>query len=265
MPRVDTVTIYRTDTLQLQGRIDTVTMTNTVVRTDTLVQTITRPIPAIGNFYGGFAAGVSVPAGGLQHLNETGGTGQLQFGWQPIHSVLGARIDGSYSRYRRPFDLSGGDFAVVTPLVNFTNIESRSPNIWNFNLDLKVTIPGIESAFGHAVTFQPYLLGGGGFVTYDHLPLETSDGGFIVVRNGVVQTTNGVILTGVTVDNFDTGWHTNWGWNAGGGLAWRFANKELFVESRVLGFNPHSTNNLFPNLSFRSARQVPIVFGMNFY
>jgi hypothetical protein len=268
MPRVDTVTIYRTDTLQLQGRIDTVTMTNTVVRTDTLVQTITRPIPAIGNFYGGFAAGVSVPAGGLQHLNETGGTGQLQFGWQPIHSVLGARLDGSYSRYRRPFDLSGDEFAVVTPLVNFTNIESRSPNIWNFNLDLKVTIPGIESAFGHAVTFQPYLLGGGGFVTYDHLPLETSDGGFIVVRDGVVQTTNGVILTGVTVDNFDTGWHTNWGWNAGGGLAWRFANKELFVESRVLGFNTNhnnNLNNLFPNLSFRSARQVPIVFGMNFY
>jgi hypothetical protein len=265
MPRVDTVTIYRTDTLQLQGRIDTVTMTNTVVRTDTLVQTITRPIPAIGNFYGGFAAGVTVPAGGLQHLNETGGTGMLQFGWQPIHSVLGARIDGSYSRYRRPFGFNNDEFLVATPLLNFTNIESRSPNIWNFNLDLKVSIPGIESAFGHAVTFQPYLLGGGGFVTYDHLPLETRDGAFVVVRDGVVQTTNGIILTGVTVDNFDTGWHTDWGWNAGGGLAWRFANKELFVESRVLGFNPHSTNNLFPNLSFRSARQVPIVFGMNFY
>jgi hypothetical protein len=67
------------------------------------------------------------------------------------------------------------------------------------------------------------------------------------------------------VDNFDTGWHTDWGWNAGGGLAWRFANKELFVESRVLGFNTHHDNNLFPNISFRSARQVPIVFGMNFY
>src|SRR5678809_1067237 len=92
--------------------------------------------------------------------------------------------------------------------------------------------------------FQPYLLGGGGFVTYDHLPLQTSDGGFIIVRDGIVQTTNGVILTGVTVDNFDTGWHTNWGWNAGGGLAWRFANKELFVESRVLGFNTNHNNNL---------------------
>ena len=263
MPRVDTVTIFRTDTMSIT-RTDTVTQTNTVVRTDTLVQTITRPIPAVGTFYGGFAAGVTVPSGGLDVLNETGGTGQLQFGWQPVHSILGARLDGSYSRYRRAFGFDD-NFAAVTPLLNFTNVDTREPNIWNFNLDLKVQIPGIESAFGRAVTFQPYLLGGGGFVTYDHLPLQTRDGAFIVARNGILQTSNGVILTGVTVDNFDTGWHTDWGWNAGGGLAWRFANKELFVESRVLGFNAHSINNVFPNVSFRSARQVPIVFGMNFY
>jgi hypothetical protein len=262
MPRVDTVTVFRTDTLNLT-RIDTVTTTNIVVRTDTLVQTITRPIPAIGSFYGGFAGGVSVPLGGLEHVNETGGTAMLQFGWQPVRSVLGARIDASYSRYRRAFGF-GDDFGFATPLFNFTTLDNRSPNIWNFNLDLKVAIPGIESAFGHAVTFQPYLLGGGGFVTYDHLPLETADGAFIVARNGVVQTTNGVILTGVTVGNFDTGWHTDWGWNAGGGLAWRFANKELFIESRVLGFNIRH-NDLFPNIDFRQARQVPIVFGMNFY
>ena len=49
MPRVDTVTIFRTDTMSIT-RTDTVTQTNTVVRTDTLVQTITRPIPAVGNF-----------------------------------------------------------------------------------------------------------------------------------------------------------------------------------------------------------------------
>ena len=220
-------------------------------------------IPAIGSFYGGFAGGVSVPLGGLEHVNETGGTAMLLFGWQPVRSVLGARIDASYSRYRRAFGF-GDDFGFATPLFNFTTLDNRSPNIWNFNLDLKVAIPGIESAFGHAVTFQPYLLGGGGFVTYDHLPLETADGAFIVARNGVVQTTNGVILTGVTVGNFDTGWHTDWGWNAGGGLAWRFANKELFIESRVLGFNIRH-NDLFPNIDFRQARQVPIVFGMNFY
>ena len=187
MPRVDTVTIFRTDTMSIT-RIDTVTQTNTVVRTDTLVQTITRPIPASGNWYGGLAAGVAVPAGGLQNLNETGGTGQLQFGYQPVHSILGGRIDASYSRFRRPFGFADENFAVATPLLGFTNVFTRQPDIWNFNLNLKVQVPGVEGWFGHAVTFQPYLIGGGGFATYDHLPVEFSDGSFLIVRNGFVQT-----------------------------------------------------------------------------
>jgi hypothetical protein len=266
MPRVDTVTIFRTDTMSIT-RVDTVTTTNTVVRTDTLVQTITRPIPPVGAFYGGLAGGVSVPAGGLSDLNETGGTFMLQGGWQPVHSILGVRLDGSYSRYRRAFGFDN-EILGVSPL-NFTGLERDDPNIWNFNLDLKVQIPGIENAFGHAVTFQPYLLGGGGFVTYDHVGFNTNNGIIVVTNNGVVETTNGLILSGVnvtTLQNFDNGWHTEWGWNVGGGLAWRFANKELFVESRVLGFNrSNSEADIFPNLTFRSARQVPIVFGMNFY
>jgi hypothetical protein len=271
MPRVDTVTVFRTDTLSVT-RVDTVTQTNTVVRTDTLVQTITRPIPASGSWYGGLAGGVTVPAGGLQNLNETGGTGQLQFGWQPVHSILGGRLDASYSRFRRAFGFADENFAIATPLLGFTNAFTRSPDVWNFNLSAKVQVPGVEGWFGHAVTFQPYLIGGGGFATYDHLPQEFSDGSFLIVRNGIVQTTNGIIINGVTVDNFDTGWHTSWGWNAGGGLAWRFGHQELFVESRVLGYNS-SRNDFFNNANivgldlprFRSARQVPIIFGMNWY
>jgi hypothetical protein len=262
MPRVDTVTIYRTDTLQMPPRVDTVTTTNTVVRTDTLVQTITRPIPAIGSFYGGIAGGVTVPAGGLRDVNETGGTGQLQVGWQPVRSVLGARLDASYSRFRRPFEF--GTFNVVNPLgTTITTFDDRNSNLWNFNLSLKVAIPGIETAFGRAVTFHPYLIGGGGFVTYDHLNQRTNHGFLIVNGQGVLQTEDGIILNDVTVENFDSGWHTDWGWNAGGGLAWRFANKELFVESRVMGFTRRNSD--FPNISWSAARQVPIVFGMNFY
>src|SRR5215831_335965 len=274
MPRVDTVTIYRTDTLQMPPRVDTVTTTNTVVRTDTLVQTITRPIPASGNWYGGISGGPSFPAGGLEHVNTAGGTIMLQAGYQPVRSILGGRLDASWTRYRRPFDFGGDDFAVVTPLatplVNFTNLNTGNPNIFNFNLSAKVQVPGLEGIFGRAVTFQPYLIGGGGFATFEHLPLQLNDGALLIVNNqGVIQTTNGVILTGVNVDNFDTGWHTDWAWNAGGGLSWRFGHQELFVESRVLGFNTNR-NNLFNNLGFgdlhfRSARQVPIVFGMNWY
>ena len=261
MPRVDTVTIYRTDTMSIT-RIDTLTKTTTVVRTDTLVQTITRPIPAIGNFYGGIAGGVTVPAGGLRDINQTGGAGQLQVGWQPVHSVLGVRLDAMYSRFRTPTLFN--NITVVNPLnVGFNTFETRSPNLWNFNLSLKAAIPGMESAFGRAVTFQPYLIGGGGFVTYDHLNQRTNHGFLIVNGQGVLQTEDGIILNNVVVSDFDNGWHTDWGWNAGGGLAWRFANKELFVESRVMGFTRR--NDIFPNISWSSARQVPIVVGMNFY
>jgi len=63
--RVDTVTVYKTDTLRLQGRVDTVnvTKTETVTRVDTVLQPM---IPArlrqIGGFYIGLAAGSSLPA-----------------------------------------------------------------------------------------------------------------------------------------------------------------------------------------------------------
>jgi len=166
------------------------------------------------------------------------------------------------ARFRRPFEF--GTFNVVNPLgTTITTFDDRNSNLWNFNLSLKVAIPGIETAFGRAVTFHPYLIGGGGFVTYDHLNQRTNHGFLIVNGQGVLQTEDGIILNDVTVENFDSGWHTDWGWNAGGGLAWRFANKELFVESRVMGFTRRNSD--FPNISWSAARQVPIVFGMNWY
>ena len=67
MPRVDTVTIYRTDTLQLQGRIDTVTMTNTVcVRTRWCRRSRGRFRQS--ELLRRFAAGVAIPAGGLDRF-----------------------------------------------------------------------------------------------------------------------------------------------------------------------------------------------------
>jgi len=64
-PRVDTVTVYKTDTLRLEGRVDTVnvTKTETITRVDTVLK---APIPEIlrqiGGFYIGLAAGSSLPA-----------------------------------------------------------------------------------------------------------------------------------------------------------------------------------------------------------
>ena len=59
--RVDTVTVYKTDTLRLQGRVDTVTTTNTVTRTDTVVQTVNLGPRMIGGMYFGLAGGTALP------------------------------------------------------------------------------------------------------------------------------------------------------------------------------------------------------------
>jgi opacity protein-like surface antigen len=231
--KVDTVTVFKTDTLQLQGRIDTVTVTNTVTRTDTLtqVQTITKPIPQVGGLYFGLAGGTSLPYGGLRDVNNDAATGQFQVGWQPLATVLGIRGDVQYSRYSlaQPFSALGD-----------------RPNVWNANLDLKLQIPGVEDAFGHAVRFAPYLIGGGSYIRYSNLRMQTEDG----------------LVTSDVSTNFDDNSHGNWGWNAGGGLGWHFANKELFIESRLIQFNRGTALN---GSNYMAARQVPIVFGMNIY
>lgn len=231
MTRVDTVTVFKTDTLQLQGRTDTVTVTNTVTRTDTLMQTITKPIPAVGGLYFGIAGGTSMPYGGLRDVNNDAATGQLQVGWQPINSIIGIRGDAEYSRYSKALPFSDlGD----------------SPDVWNGNLDLKLTIPGMEHLFGRAARFEPYLIGGGSYVRYENLRMQTDDG----------------LVTSDISTNFDSNWHHNWGWNAGGGLGWHFGNKEVFVEGRLIQFN---RGTAFNGVDYMSARQVPIVFGFNIY
>ena len=229
--RVDTVTVFKTDTLHMQGRVDTVTVTNTVTRTDTVMQTITKPIPAVGGLYFGLGGGTSLPYGGLRNVNSNAATGQFQVGWQPIASVLGVRGDVQYSRYSKaePFSALGD-----------------RPSVWNGNLDLKLNIPGVEDMFGHATRFTPYLIGGGSYIRYQNLRMQTD---------------NGIVTSDIST-NFDDNWHNNWGWNAGGGLGWHFGNKELFIESRLIQFN---RGTAFNGVDYMAARQVPIVFGMNIF
>src|SRR5215467_7844035 len=58
-PRVDTVTVFRTDTLRMAPRVDTVTVTNTVTRIDTVVQTVPVITRAVSGFYFGAAGGTN--------------------------------------------------------------------------------------------------------------------------------------------------------------------------------------------------------------
>jgi hypothetical protein len=74
---------------------------------------------------------------------------------------------------------------------------------------------------------------------------------------------NGLPNSTVMIGGGDNGYHSDWGWNAGGGLAWHMGKKEVFVESRVISFKRGAGDNGQP--AFETARQIPIVFGVNFF
>ena len=83
--RVDTVTVYKTDTLRVNvaGPVVHDTVTHTVTRVDT-VQLAPRPVPIRlpNGFYVGLSAGVSAPNGAIFTPNSAGPSAQLQVGWQ---------------------------------------------------------------------------------------------------------------------------------------------------------------------------------------
>ena len=155
--RVDTVTVYKTDTLRMQGRVDTVTTTNTVTRVDTVVQNVPMVVRQIGGLYFGLAGGTNLPEGGLRSVNNVGGTGQLQLGWQGVNSPLGIRGDVQYTQF--------------SEAPAYASLAAK-PDVLNGNLDLKLQIPIAQHVFGSSVSFTPYLIGGGSYIRYRNLRMQ---------------------------------------------------------------------------------------------
>ena len=241
-PRVDTVTVFRTDTLRMAPRVDTVTVTNTVTRIDTVVQTvpvITRPV---SGWYFGAAGGANFPSGGLNQVNTAGGTAQLQVGWRKLSSYFGAQLDGQYTQYGRANGLA---------------FLGSKPSVWNINLDGRLDVPWVNHLFGNNTWFTPYIIGGGSWVDYSDLRQKLDN---------EITTVNGTEVNSVISDG-----GSHWGWNAGGGLAWHMGRTEVYVESRVVQFSRGSNDFTTINgvqiegRGFKSARQIPIMFGLNFF
>ena len=225
--RTDTVTLYKTDTLQLTTRVvDTLRLTNTVTRVDTVIPT-PPPIRLPNGFYAGLAAGFSTPAGALYTPNSAGGTAQAQLGWQNAKQVFGVRLDANGA-------WPGQDS-------RFSNLQGQA-RLMNFSADGKVQLPFVNHLFGAQHRFALYGIGGYTYTMYKNLPMR-------------VDSPDGNEDVGVFIPGNDS-WHNNSGWNAGGGASMLFGHSELFVESRVLAFNPTNAP---------MARQIPVVFGMNWY
>jgi hypothetical protein len=241
-PRVDTVTVFRTDTLRMAPRVDTVTVTNTVTRVDTVVQTvpvITRPV---SGWYFGAAGGANFPSGGLNQVNTAGGTAQLQTGYRSLMHYWGVQLDGQYTQFGRANGLA---------------FLGSKPSVWNVNLDGRIDVPWVNRIFGNNTWFTPYIIGGGSWVDYHDLRQKLDN---------EVETANGTEINSVVSDG-----GSHWGWNAGGGLAWHMGRTEVYVESRVVQFSRGSNDIATINgvdiegRGFKSARQIPIMFGLNFF
>ena len=229
--RVDTVTVYRTDTLRIPGptRVDTVrTPPTTVTVHDTVRVEIPAAIRKIGGLYFGIAGGGAFPAASFNDPNKPGWRIDVPFGIDPIGSPLGLRFDLGYAQ---------------NPTHTWVSNLVDAASIMNADADLKLRI-GQSTMFDQG--FQFYALGGATYNRYKD-----------VVR--INKKTNQYRLG----DNISTGrlpsanheWESSFGWIAGGGaqVAWGAAN--IFGEvrySRVGGDG-------WP------VAHVPVIFGVTFY
>jgi len=249
-PRVDTVTVYRTDTLRMQGRVDTLRLTNTVTRVDTVVQSVPIITRHIGGMYFGLGGGVGLPYGSLRTVNQPGEMAQLQVGWQGINNPIGFRLDGTWNRFAR------------NPEYGTIPFGDRS-TLLGLNLDGRLDLPFFNATLGSSVRMKPYLIAGGSYIRYNNLRIKQD------LDNGAAPA--GVGPCGCAFVAVDDGgsttatsdWHSDWGFNFGGGIGFHSGKKEVFIESRGIRWN-HGSNNSSPD-TFHAAYQVPIIFGVNFF
>jgi hypothetical protein len=231
--RVDTVTVYKTDTLrtttQLPPRVDTLRLTNTVTRVESVtVAPPPRVVRLPSGFYVGLAGGVSAPNGALFNPNGSGPAFQAQVGWQGRENLLGVRGDFNWAR--------PGEDALYSTY-------QADPDILNFNADVKLALPWGRHLFGMTPAFTLYGIGGGSYVMYRNLPMRLNPG----VPGGIPP---------INVRVGDTDWQNKFGWNAGGGASIGWGRTEVFFETRVIGFTADNAP---------MSRQMPFMFGLNWY
>jgi len=229
MARVDTVTMYKTDTLRLQGRVDTVTnrVTNTVTKYDTVTQMVPMKLRQFGGFYWGLGAGSSLPAANFNNSDHPGWRVEMPFGIDPVGSPLGLRFNLGYGRYEPHSGLK--------PLL-------ENAQMMNADADLKLRMMSGTPAGMHV---EVYGIGGASYNRYRDI-LETNNGTFNI---GDVTSTGGVPSTA------DHDWHNGFGWNGGAGVQVGHGITSLFIETRYERFNGENSK----------ISHVPIVVGLSWY
>ena len=224
--RVDSVTVYRTDTLMMPGKTDTIIKTNTITRVDTVIPPIPR-LRQIGGLYLGVAAGTAMPAANFNNSDHPGWRIEGLLGVDPIGSWLGGRLNVGYSQYSPH---------------SFAERFLDDAKIFTVGLDAKLRVPAI-TPFAKRVQF--YGIAGGSWNRFKDI-LE-NDHGVLTIGDG--GTINGQFVT------VDSDWHSGWGWNVGGGVEMGWGITNVFVETRFTRFNGVNTD----------ISHVPLVIGVSWF
>jgi hypothetical protein len=228
-PRVDSVMVYRTDTLRLPGRTDTVVTTKTLVRVDTVQM---PPIPVvltqIGGFYFGGGVGSSFPAANFNDSDKPGWRLEGLIGVDPIGSWIGGRLSAGYAQY--------SPHSYAEPFID-------NAKLFTAALDAKLRLPAISPL---AKRVQVYAIVGGTYNRFKDI-LEND--------HGILSIGNNISLTPGVFPTPDHDWHNGWGYNLGGGAEVGWGRTNLFVESRFSRFQGENTN----------ISHVPVVIGVSWF
>jgi len=228
--KVDTVTVYRTDTLRVNVNTPATVIHDTVTRTTTVHDTVQLPPPVIPirlpyGLYFGLSGGVSAPNGAIFTPNGAGPSAQAQLGWQGAKNLLGIRGDINWAK-------PGEDS-------RFAQAQA-DPDIINYSVDAKLQLPFLNHMFGATHRFSLYGIGGYTHTMFKNLPMRV----------------DGTPSNPLAFIQGTGAWTHQNGWNAGGGASLMWGRSELFFETRVLAFDPSNAPQ---------SRQMPFMLGMNWY
>ena len=251
-PRVDSVYVTR---------YDTVRVTNTVVRVDTVLVTPPPPPPRMLNaWFWSLFSGASAPVSTVDRLYTTGYHFGVAGGWDPRDSWFGVRLGVSYNQFGRkalfPIFLDANDLFD-------TDLNRGTPSTWQTTLDLKA-----KYASGG---WSPYLVGGLGFNASRNLATVVDVGDFdnivFVPGEDVLRLQDVTFcrrrsndLNEITVgDRFSCfrlpDDNTNFSWSFGLGSDWHIGSQDVFGEVR---WNPIRTNGAW-------TWYMPISLGVRFF
>jgi len=226
--RVDTVVTYRTDTLRLPGKPDTVVTTRTVTRVDTVTQMIPIRVPQIGGFYVGLGVGGSLPAAQFNDSDHPGWRVEVPLGFDFVGTPWGLRVNGGYANYT--------PHGWVSSFVD-------NAQTWNIDGDVKLRIASATPAM---LRLQFYGIAG---VSYNWFK------DIVEIDDGVISIGNSNRSLTLPITNPDHDWHSGWGFNVGPGIEVGKGHTNLFAEVRFTKFKGVNTN----------LSNVPLVIGVNWF